>query len=148
MHDIRHRIGVNAPPSAVYEQLATTDGLKQWWTEDVRGRSAVGETVEFYFGSEERHFLMQVVDLRPNERVVWRCVGGPEEWIDTQFTFDVRAGDDETAILFTQAGWREPVEFMHHCSTKWASYLMSLQQGLETGNGRPFPNDARVSSWD
>jgi uncharacterized protein YndB with AHSA1/START domain len=148
MHDIRHRIGITAPPAAVYEQLATTDGLKQWWTEDVRGRSAVGEKLGFYFGSEERYIAMEVVELRPNERVVWRGIDSPPEWVDTEFTFEISTNDDETVLLFSNTGWREPVEFMHHCSTKWGSYLMSLQQRLETGQGRPHPHDVRVSSWD
>ena len=28
---------------------------------------------------------------------------------------------------------------MHHCSTKWAIYLMSLKSLVETGNGPPTP---------
>ncbi len=42
-------------------------------------------------------------------------------------------------MLFRHLGWREPVEFMHHCSTKWATYLMSLKALLETGTGAPEP---------
>ncbi|MFA5885376.1 MAG: SRPBCC domain-containing protein [Acidimicrobiia bacterium] len=148
MVDIRHRIGVDAPPSAVYDQLATTEGLEQWWTQDVRGRAATGEKLAFHFGSPERYMVMEVVELSPNERVAWRCIDGPDEWVDTDVTFDVREGDDETLVLFTHRGWREPVEFMHHCSTKWASYLIGLKQGLETGHAQPFPHDVKVSNWD
>ena len=36
--------------------------------------------------------------------------------------------------MFRHEGWREPVEFMHHCSTKWATYLMSLKSLVETGS--------------
>ena len=42
-------------------------------------------------------------------------------------------------LLFTHAGWREPVEFMDHCSTKWASFLLGLKARLEAGDGTPFP---------
>ena len=44
-------------------------------------------------------------------------------------------------------GWREPVEFMHHCSTKWGSFLMSLKSLVETGEGAPAPRDVPVSDW-
>ncbi len=44
-------------------------------------------------------------------------------------------------------GWQEPVEFMHHCSTKWATFLMSLKSLLETGAGAPAPYDVKVSDW-
>ncbi len=59
-------------------------------------------------------------------------------------------------MLFTQAGWREPVPFMPHCSTKWAVFLLGLlglglkaglKAGLEGGKPTPFPDDLAVSSW-
>jgi hypothetical protein len=50
-------------------------------------------------------------------------------------------------VLFTHAGWREPVEFMHHCSTKWAYFLLGLKAGLEGGPATPYPEDMAISSW-
>ena len=32
--------------------------------------------------------------------------------------------------------WREDGEFRAHCSTKWASFLLSLRDLVETGRGR------------
>ncbi|MFG1882591.1 hypothetical protein [Micromonospora sp. NPDC049102] len=52
---------------------------------------------------------------------------------------------DYTVVLFSHAGWREPVEFMHHCGTKWATFLLSLKELVETGRGRPAPDDVRIS---
>lgn len=34
---------------------------------------------------------------------------------------------------------------MHHCSTKWAVYLMSLKALVETGKGNPNPHDPHIS---
>ena len=48
---------------------------------------------------------------------------------------------------FAHTGWREPVDFMYHCSTKWATFLMSLKSLLETGTGAPAPDDERISDW-
>jgi hypothetical protein len=45
------------------------------------------------------------------------------------------------------SGWPEPVEFMDHCSTKWAVFLMSLKQFVETGSGSPNPRDVQISNW-
>ena len=53
----------------------------------------------------------------------------------------------ETVLLFTHADWREPVEFMHHCSTKWAYFLLGLKAGLEGGPATPYPQDMAISSW-
>ena len=37
---------------------------------------------------------------------------------------------------------------MHHCSTKWAIFLMSLKSLLETGKGAPHPNDVKIDNWN
>lgn len=50
-------------------------------------------------------------------------------------------------LLFTHAGWREPVELMDHCSTKWGSFLLGLKSWLEEGSARPYREDAKISSW-
>ena len=74
MHDIRHRIGVIAPIEQVYERVATIDGLAAWWTSDTTGESKVGGVITFRFGDEPgRSMDMEVVELTPPGRVVWRC---------------------------------------------------------------------------
>ena len=37
---------------------------------------------------------------------------------------------------------------MHHCSTKWAIFLMSLKSLVETGTGAAFPNDTKIDNWN
>ena len=37
---------------------------------------------------------------------------------------------------------------MHHCSTKWAVFLLSLKALLEAGKGSPNPNDFKLDSWE
>ena len=88
---------------------------------------------------------MKVLELDPAERVLWQVVDGPEEWIGTKISFDLKQEGDWTIVLFKHQGWKEPVEFMHHCSTKWAVFLLSLKSLLETGKGAPLAerNQAR-----
>jgi hypothetical protein len=90
---------------------------------------------------------MKVLEQRPNEWVQWEVTDGPAEWIGTHVEFDLERTDDYTVVLFKHEGWREPVEFMSHCSTKWATFLMSLKQLVETGTGAPHPRDVRISDW-
>ena len=148
MLDIRHRVGIIAPVERVYHALATTDGLSGWWTHDVTGLSEVGEKLEFYFGYPEPAAVMEVTELIPDRRVAWHCVQGPDEWVGTTLAYALSTEGVETALLFTHADWREPLEFMHHCSTKWAVFLLSLKSLVETGKGAPAPRDAKIDSWD
>lgn len=146
MTDIHHRIGVRpSSPDDVYAALTTLDGLSGWWTTDTTGDPGPGGTIAFRF--PPGGFDMEVVELVPGERVLWRVVDGPPEWIDTTIDWEISQVDDFTIVLFTHAGWAEPVDFLHHCSTKWAVYLLSLKELLETGTGSPSPDDLVISDW-
>ena len=147
MADIRHRIGIAAPKERVYEALSTTEGLSGWWTRTVDGDPSVGGKLRFFFGGAEPGAVMEVAGLTPNKHVGWRCVEGPEEWVGTNLTYDLASSADETVVLFTHGDWREPVEFMHHCSTKWAYFLLGLKASFEGAEATAFPDDAKISNW-
>jgi uncharacterized protein YndB with AHSA1/START domain len=144
MADILHRVGVTATPDQVYRALTTVDGLAGWWTTDTSG--AGDGALQFRFGGVGGCDA-KVIDLQPDRRVEWEIVGGPDEWLGTTVSFDLSRDGEWTIVNFAHAGWREPVEFMHHCSTKWAIFLMSLKSLVETGAGAPHPNDVRISNW-
>jgi uncharacterized protein YndB with AHSA1/START domain len=146
MVDIRHRIGVDAPPERVHDALATLDGVTSWWTTDAEGDAGVGGKMVLSFGRPDRYLELEVLEVAP-DRVVWRCLHGPDEWLDTTFTFELSHADGETVILFTHGGWREPVPFLAHCSTKWAYFLLGLKSLLAGGQGTPYPGDLHISRW-
>ena len=145
MVDILHRIGVMASPDDVYAALVTVDGLASWWTEDAEGDGTPGGVLRFRF--LPGGFDMLVVEVQPAELVLWEVIEGPEEWIGTRIRFELKQEDDFTIVLFRHEGWREPGEFMYHCSTKWATFLMSLKMLVETGKGEPAPRDVKISNW-
>jgi uncharacterized protein YndB with AHSA1/START domain len=147
MVDILHRVGVKTQtPEQVYEALTTVEGLAGWWTDDTKGDAEVGGVLEFRF-PPVGGFDIEVVELQPCKRVAWRVIDGPEEWIGTTIDWELRQDGDYTTVLFKHQGWDEPVEFMHHCSTKWGSFLMSLKSLVETGEGAPAPRDVQISDW-
>jgi uncharacterized protein YndB with AHSA1/START domain len=147
MPDILHKVGIKSSSlHDVYTALTSVDGLSRWWTTDTKGESTVGGVIQFRFGSGG--FDMKVLALQPDTRVLWQVIDGPEEWRGTTISFDFKQDGDWTIILFKHAGWKEPVEFMHHCSTKWAVFLLSLKSLLETGKGRPWPDEIKLDSWE
>ena len=147
MVDILHKVGIKSSSlDAVYKALITREGLSNWWTTDTQGESKVGSVLRFRFGSGG--FDIKVLELHPAKRVLWQVVDGPEEWLGTTKGFDLEQRGDWTIVLFKHAGWKEPVEFMHHCSTKWAVFLLSLKSLLETRKGGPWPNEIKLDSWE
>jgi uncharacterized protein YndB with AHSA1/START domain len=150
MVDILHRVGIKSSVNQVYAALATRDGLANWWTTNTQGDSTVGGVLQFRFSADGREiggFDMKVLDLHPATRVLWQVVDGPAEWIGTQIDFQLKQDSEYCIVLFKHQGWKEPVEFMHHCSTKWATFLLSLKSLVETGQGNPSPDDIKISNW-
>jgi uncharacterized protein YndB with AHSA1/START domain len=144
--DILHRIGVEkSSPEKVYEAITTLDGLSAWWAHKTVGDVELGGVIAFRFTAGG--FDMKVTELDPSRLVRWEVVGGPPEWVGTTIRWDIEQRGDYTIVLFKHEDWREAGEFMHHCSTKWAIFLMSLKQLLETGEGAPDPRDVAVSDW-
>lgn len=147
MVDILHRVGVKGSTAHVYDALATRDGLASWWTRETEGEGGVGQLITFRFGTLG-FFVMKVRQLEPGRRVSWEVVDGPAEWIGTRVVFDLKQEDGHAIVLFSHEGWREPSEGMHHCSTKWATFLMSLKSLVETGAGAPAPDDVKIDNWN
>jgi uncharacterized protein YndB with AHSA1/START domain len=145
MVDILHRVGITSSPDEVYAALTTIEGLSGWWARDTTGDSEVGGIIAFRFGPGG--FDLKVLEQVPGRRVRWEVVDGPVEWIGTQIDFELSRAGEFTIVLFEHRGWAEPVEFMYHCSTKWAVFLLSLKQLVETGQGAPDPIDVPISDW-
>jgi uncharacterized protein YndB with AHSA1/START domain len=148
--DILHRVGIKASLDEVYKALATPEGVAGWWTTDTTGDRKAGGMINFRFtaaGHEIGAFSMKILELHANTRVVWQVVTGPAEWVGTKIRFELKQEDDFTIVLFKHEGWKEPVEFMYHCSTKWGTFLMSMKSLLETGKGNPSPHDVKIGNW-
>jgi uncharacterized protein YndB with AHSA1/START domain len=152
MVNIVHRIGIKSSANQVYNALSTIEGLSHWWTEQVEGNEQEGGKIVFRFsspsGKEIGKMTMEVQKLIPGKEVRWRCIEGPAEWIGTDVTFELSQQDEQTIIIFGHRNWREEVEFTAHCSMKWAVFLLSLREYIETGKGKPSPGDLKIDNWN
>jgi uncharacterized protein YndB with AHSA1/START domain len=152
MVDIIHRVGIKAPISKVYAAVSTVEGVAGWWTKETSGSAKVGGTMDVRFltpvGKEIGGMKMEVKALEPNRKVHWRFTSGPEEWIGTDAVFELSQQGDYTIVLFGHKNWREAVEFTAHCSLKWGTFMMSLKELVETGKGKPSPNDIKIDNWN
>lgn len=148
MPDILHRIGFkNVAPDIVFNALTTADGLSRWWTQDTQGKGdAEGGMLHFRFG-ERGFFDMKVVAVEAPAHLRWLVTDGPAEWIGTHVDWQLRVEGAFTILLFRHEGWAEPVEFMHHCSTKWGVFLFSLKDLLEGRAAGPWPRDTHIDDW-
>ena len=149
MPNILHRLSIDAPPEHVHALAATREGIERWWTgRPVTGGDEIGAQLSVYFrDAAEPAAVFEVVERSP-EQIVWRCVDGPHDWIDTRITFALKARTDGgTTLIFSHQGWQRENEFMNGCSNNWAAYLMSLKSGAEGHGFNPHPG-GEISRWD
>ena len=151
MIDIIHRVGIKAPASKVYAAISTVEGAAGWWTKETTGDAQPGGNIAFEFSTSDGEkiggFGMDVLALAPGRKVHWRVTTGPEEWIGTDIVFDLAEDGEYTIVRFGHMNWPEAGEFTAHCSTKWAVFLLSLRDLVETGKGRPAPDDVQIGNW-
>jgi len=152
MVDIIHKIGIQAPLAEVRKAVSTVAGVAGWWTRETTGEAKPGGAVQVRFtnldGTELGKIAFEVLATSSDTEVRWRIVSGPEEWLATEVTFTLSQRDNLTTVVFGHRNWREAVEFMAHCSMKWATFLLSLRQFVETGTGRPAPDDLKIDDWN
>lgn len=152
MADITHRFGMKAPVSKVYAALSTVEGVAGWWTRETSGSSKPGGVVKVRFqspnGEELGKMEFEFEKLEPEREVRWRVTAGPDEWLGTSVTFRLAEEGGTTVVLFSHRNWREAGDFMAHCSMKWATFLLSLRELVETGKGKPAPEDLKIDNWN
>ena len=144
MANICLTFGTTTDATKILEALTTIDGLASWWTQETSGNTNEGETVTFSFGGNGG-FDMRVIRNSPTQ-IHWECTKGPDDWLGTRIEFDVRPQETHNQVMFRHAGWSSENPFFYHCSTKWATFLLSLRDYLEEGKGRPFPDDIKIEA--
>jgi uncharacterized protein YndB with AHSA1/START domain len=147
MHDIVHELTIDASLDEVYAAVSTGPGLARWWSSDVslEHDAATGQTSSptegdiLSVGFENRAMVIRLrIDTLngPDDEgpalAHLTCIGGPEEWPDTQIAFRIeRDSDAGTTVRFWHGGWEFEDGALPRCSFQWAMYLDALRRTLE-----------------
>lgn len=143
MANILHQVGITADLSDAVRAVTSTKGISQWWV-PASGNASVGNIIDLHFGEH----LMQMEVLGNEElNIQWRCVSGDEQWKNTLLRFDFIPTDNQLLLNFSHSQWAHETELFRHCNTKWAVFMLSLKEYLETGTGRPYPEDTQINYY-
>jgi hypothetical protein len=139
MANILLRVPVEADVSAIFDAVATSQGVNGWWSNHTEGPSGPNSTMRVAFPDAPMTFDFVVTDQIDGRRVAWRCLAGPPEWIDTEVSFEIQRGDDGGAsVLFTHGGWATTEESFPFIAYSWAQILPRLKRLAESGEAQPF----------
>jgi uncharacterized protein YndB with AHSA1/START domain len=135
------RVPIEADAGTIYKSLSTSEGVNGWWSNHTEGPDGEGSTMKVAFPDAPMTFDFEVTDERPNERVAWRCLTGPPEWIGTHISFDIGNDDGGSqSVLFAHDGWKTTEDSFPFIAYSWAQILPRLKELAEKGRAQPFFN--------
>ena len=141
MATILLRVPLVAEPKVVYDALATSKGVNGWWSNHTDGPEGVGSTMKVGFPDAPITFDFSVSEESPPERVAWRCLAGPPEWVGTTISFDIEEDEHgNTSVLFAHDGWETTEGSFPFIAYSWAQILPRLKQLTDQGKADPFFN--------
>ncbi len=131
---------IAAPLAKVHGALATTEGLRGWWSTRVE---TAGDPPAHHFTFQEGFNPVMTVEADEPGRIAWRVTGGAEPWQGDPIEFRLRESDGGTQLLFTHEYTAPiPEEMYGMFNYSWAYYLESLRLLCAEGAGKPHAGSA------
>ena len=133
---------VDQTPAQVFNAITNVRG---WWSEEIEGGTARLND-EFIYHYQDIHITkMKLVEVVPDERVVWHVlenyfnfIEDQSEWKDTKIIFEISRNGSQTQLKFTHLGLVPDYECYGVCRDGWTNYINnSLAQLITTGKGTP-----------
>lgn len=132
MPDLFHNFQIKAPLNKVFEQVATSAGMANWWSEQSSGPTVLGETIHLHFG-KEYHWTAMITKLVPDNRFELTITKADPDWMGSKIGFRLRKQEETTNVEFYHTGWKEDNEHYRISNYCWAMYLRLLKRYLEFG---------------
>lgn len=131
------------------EAFKAITNMRGWWSEEIEGiTDKLNE--EFFYHYKDIHLSkMKLVELVPEQKVVWRVLDNSfnfiedkTEWVGTKLIFEISKEGDKTKVKFTHEGLVPQDECFEVCNEAWTNYIQnSLRKLITTGKGEPNPKD-------
>lgn len=147
MANVKHRVGIKGHIEAVFQKLATSDGLAAWWASSASGEAVVGSRIDLTFtGLAVLEF--EFTEIQANKTVCLNCVSGPGPWQGSSLIFKLEESDGQVMLTLIHRNSNATEEDFLYFNTKWPVYLLSLKDLVEKGRGRPYPDDIKIHFGD
>ncbi len=147
MARVTHQVGIVGDIADIYRALHHPQGIDGWWATKTEGTPAVGEVLDLCF-RDLATLSFGLEALEENRRVCLKCASGPGPWQGSDLEFTLTQAEDQVWVRLVHENAAATDEDFLYFSTKWACYLLSLRDLIETATGRPYPNDVKIHLGD
>ena len=151
MPEIMHTMAVRGPaakPEQVYRALTEQEELRAWLTQEVDAQPVVGSVASFYFNPRTDVIRVEIAELEPAERVVWKVrqfISPDSEQNNSTITFRLMRSETGTFVDFRMDGWESTDGPFSSVNFKWGYILTILKLYIETGKGMPHATGEKPS---
>ncbi|MCU7845662.1 MAG: SRPBCC domain-containing protein [Candidatus Thiodiazotropha sp. (ex Monitilora ramsayi)] len=147
MAKVKHRVGINGTIDQIFAAITSSDGFAGWWASSADISHDIGGNVDLTF-DDLAVLRFKYRDIQDNKKVAIQCVEGPGPWQGSMLLFELEQAVDQVFVTLTHQNDIAKEEDFLYFSTKWPCYLLSLRDFVETGKGRPYPNDIKIHVGD
>jgi uncharacterized protein YndB with AHSA1/START domain len=137
--DLIHCSRIAAPAEKIYRAITTEEGIRAWWTTDVKMDASAGGRAVFGFFDHSTDFQTRISAIEPPALVRWQCIGGSApDWVGTTQEFILEPDGDEVLLKFCHGGWERGSDHCYFCNTTWGHLLVCLKDYAERGVKNPY----------
>lgn len=147
MAKVTHQIGIDGSVDQVFSALTTNAGLAGWWASSAEIDLDIGGRVILAF-DDLAVLYFEYKAIETNSRVTIVCTDGPNPWLNSELVFELIQSDEQVFLKLTHQNTTASEDDFLYFRTKWVCYLLSLKALIETGKGRPYPNDIKIHVGD
>jgi len=121
MHEILHRLPIDASPREVFKMVTTPQGLNKWWSLMAKGTAELYQTYDLRFGPGY-DWKAQVTKFEENRKFELFITEAMEDWKGVIVGFDFEPKGEITILEFYNRGGRrqetisEPLVFVGLCT--------------------------------
>jgi len=137
--EILFTVDVNGEQAAVAQAIASTEGIKSWWTDRCEGDGSEGGTIKPAFPVAPMPFELRV-DEATDSSVRWTSTGEfPPHWTGSEVSWQIVGNPDGPGVLvnFRHAGFPTD-EGIGMVAYTWGQLMTSLKTYVESGNAEPL----------
>ena len=128
----------------IYDAILLPTKLPGWWPAGASGTAEVGSELRLEFPGYTTQ-VWEPIELLESKVVHLRCKEGDGPWIGSEMRFELDDVESQVYVTLEHSQIDPESDAFLYFNTKWPIYPLSLKDLLETGTGRPFPNDIRIN---
>lgn len=136
MASVRQQINIAASPRAVWNQITTADGIRQWWGDDARVDATSGGRIVLTTEGDDGEPLEErgtFLEARPTRKleIKWDA-GSPGPTAGSRLKFQLARDGGETRVSVIHTGaFLDEEEMFAQYDREWRGALKALRSSLE-----------------